>query len=133
MIIMDKKYTVLYIDDNSDNRVLIERFLDYEGFQVYSADTGQSGLTQATEVIPDVFLIDINLPDMSGYEVIDALNQRLETQHVPKVIFSAEDVPAAEKSTGFNYFIPKPLDINTLAERLEYAIEHPNSNPGSIL
>jgi two-component system cell cycle response regulator DivK len=130
---MDKKYTVLYIDDNSDNRALIERFLDYEGFQVYSADTGQSGLTQASEIVPDVFLIDINLPDISGYEVIDALNNRPETQHVPKVIFSAEDMPAAEKNTGFNYFIPKPLDINTLAERLEYAIEHPNGNPGSTL
>jgi len=130
---MDKKYTVLYIDDNSDNRALIERFLDYEGFRVYSADTGQGGLTQATEVIPDVFLIDINLPDMSGYEVIDALNNRLETRPIPKVIFSAEDIPVAEKNSGFNYFIPKPLDISTLAERLAYAIEHPNGNPGSTL
>jgi CheY-like chemotaxis protein len=125
---MDRKYTVLYIDDNDDNRTLVERFLSYEGFQVYSADTGQNGLAQASKIIPDVFLIDLNLPDMNGYEVINILNNWGETQAIPKIIFSANDVEAAHHKKGVDYFIQKPLDISTLAKKLEEAIQHARIN-----
>lgn len=123
---MDEKYTVIYIDDNCDNRILVERFLGFEGFEVYSAGTGQKGLEQVEEVIPDVFLIDLNLPDMNGYEIVDVLNGRIETEAIPKIIFSATDFRSTQSSAKFDYFLTKPLDINTLAERIKYAIEHPN-------
>ena len=125
---MDKKYTVIYIDDNCDNRILVERFLGFEGFEVYSAGTGQKGLAQVEEVIPDVFLIDLNLPDMNGYEIVDILNDRIETERIPKIIFSATDFQSTQSSVKFDYFLTKPLDINTLAERIKYAIEHPNGS-----
>jgi CheY-like chemotaxis protein len=130
---MDKKYTVLYIDDNCDNRVLVERFLAYEGFEIYSAETGQQGLEQASRILPDVFLIDLNLPDMSGYEIVEILNNQTETQNIPKIIFSATDIEPTEKRIGFNYFLPKPLDVNTLAKKLVYAIQHPNGSTGRVL
>ncbi len=123
---MNKKYTVLYIDDNCDNRILVERFLGFEGFEVYSAGTGRKGLERAKEVTPDVFLIDLNLPDMSGYEIVNILNSRMETKDVPKIIFSATDFQSIQSTAGYNYFLTKPLDINTLAQRIEYAIRHPN-------
>jgi two-component system, cell cycle response regulator DivK len=125
---MDKKYTVIYIDDNWDNRILVERFLGFEGFEVYSAGTGQKGLEQADKVIPDVFLIDLNLPDMDGYEIVDVLNNRVETQCIPKIIFSATDFRSVQSPVKFDYFLTKPLDINTLAERIEYAIRHPHGS-----
>ena len=123
---MDKKYTVIYIDDNWDNRILVERFLGFEGFEVYSAGTGQKGLEQVDKVIPDVFLIDLNLPDMNGYEIVDVLNNRIETEHIPKIIFSATDYESTQSPVKFDYYLTKPLDISTLAERIEYAIRHPN-------
>ena len=125
---MDKKYTVIYIDDNCDNRILVERFLGFEGFEVYSAGTGQKGLAQVDEVIPDVFLIDLNLPDMNGYEIVDVLNNRAETESIPKIIFSATDFQSTQSSVKFDYFLTKPLDINTLAERIKYAIQNPNGS-----
>jgi len=125
---MDKKYTVIYIDDNCDNRILVERFLGFEGFEVYSAGTGQKGLEKIEEVIPDVFLIDLNLPDMNGYEIVDVLNDRTETEPIPKIIFSATDFQSTQSSAKFDYFLTKPLDINTLAERIKYAIQHPNGS-----
>lgn len=124
---MDKKYTVIYIDDNCDNRILVERFLGFEGFEVFSAGTGQKGLEQAHKVTPDVFLIDLNLPDMNGYDIVDALNDRIETQRVPKIIFSATDFKSTQSQAEFDYFLTKPLDISTLAERIEYAILHPTN------
>ena len=124
---MDKKYTVIYIDDNCDNRILVERFLGFEGFEVYSAGTGQKGLAQVEEVIPDVFLIDLNLPDMNGYEIVAVLNDRTETEPIPKIIFSATDFKSTQSKANFDYFLTKPLDISTLAERIEYAILHPTN------
>jgi two-component system cell cycle response regulator DivK len=125
---MDKKYTVIYIDDNCDNRILVERFLGFEGFEVFSAGTGQKGLEQVEKVLPDVFLIDLNLPDMNGYQIVDVLNDRMETEAIPKIIFSATDFQATQSTAKFDYFLTKPLDINTLAERIKYAIEHPNGS-----
>ncbi len=122
-------YKILYIDDDQDNRVLIERFLTFEGFMVYTAKTGQEGLDKAGEVLPDVFLIDFNLPDINGYAIIKVLNDQAETQHIPKVIFSANVVQKKRASAGGpDFFIQKPVDINTLAEKLEYAIQHPSDD-----
>ena len=78
---MERIYRVLYIEDNLDNRVLIQRFLEFEGFEVFSAANGRDGLHQATQLMPDIFLVDLNLPDMSGYEVIHALTNCHDTQH----------------------------------------------------
>lgn len=129
---MEKKYTVLYIDDNSDNRILVERFLGFEGFEVHSVENGQDGITQAAQVLPDLLLIDVNLPDISGYEVVDILNSRAETCDIPKVIFSAGDIKK-DGLTQFNYFIQKPLDVSTLAGKLQYAIQNPHDNAQSEL
>jgi two-component system cell cycle response regulator DivK len=129
---MEKKYTVLYIDDNGDNRSLIERFLKFEGFEVHSVENGQDGVMQAAQVLPDILLIDINLPDISGYEVVDILNSRTETCDIPKVIFSAGDIKR-DGLTKFDYFIQKPLDVNTLAAKLQYAIQNPHDNAQSEL
>jgi CheY-like chemotaxis protein len=128
---MEKKYTVLYIEDNQDNRVLVERFLEFEGFKVYSVETGQKGLDKASEILPDVFLIDVNLPDISGYEVVDILNSRIETRDIPKIVFTASDIQQEHiPGTEFNYyFIQKPVDVNTLAEKIRSTIQHSAGNP----
>jgi two-component system cell cycle response regulator DivK len=126
---MEEKYTILYIEDNQDNRILVERFLEFEGFKVYSVETGQKGLDKAPEILPDVFLIDVDLPDISGYEVVNILNRRIETQHIPKIVFTAGDMIREESlKTAFNYFIRKPVDVNTLAAKIKYAIQHPNNS-----
>ncbi|MBN1995455.1 MAG: response regulator [Anaerolineae bacterium] len=126
---MEKKYTILYIDDNCDNRVLIERFLSFEGFEVHAVATGQQGLDLAAEILPDVFLIDVHLPDINGYEVIEILNSRHETRSIPKIIFSASDSQPEGKKVNYDHFIGKPLDVNTLAEQIKYVIQHPRTLP----
>lgn len=127
-------YSVLYIEDELDNRVLIERFLGFEGFQVYTVETGQEGLDKAGEILPDVFLIDFNLPDINGYEIIKVLNDRHETRDIPKIIFTAHIVQKERASSGGpDFFIQKPVDIDTLAQKLQYAIEHPKDDKRFVL
>ena len=127
-------YSVLYIEDEIENRILIERFLGFEGFQVYTVETGQEGLYKAGEVLPDVFLIDFNMPDINGYEIIKVLNDRTETRNTPKIIFSAHIAQKKRASSGGpDFFIQKPVDIDTLAEKLKYAIEHPRDDKKFVL
>ena len=129
-----KMYSVLYIEDELDNRILIERFLGFEGFQVYTVETGQEGLEKAGEILPDVFLIDFNLPDINGYEIIKVLNDRNETRNIPKIIFTAHIVQKERAASGGpDFFIQKPVDIDTLAQKLQYAIEHPKDSKKFVL
>ncbi len=127
---MEKNYTIFYIDDNEDNRTLLERFLSFEGFEVCSVGTGQEGLNKSKEFIPDVFLIDINLPDISGYEVIEILNKRTETQHIPKIAFSAMSDKKVRTllPSGPIFFLPKPVDVDTLGDKIRDVICHPDSS-----
>ncbi len=66
---------ILYIEDNPDNRLLIRRVLQVEGYEVLEAIDGQTGMQLAAEVQPDLILMDINLPEIDGYEVTARLKQ----------------------------------------------------------
>jgi CheY-like chemotaxis protein len=60
---------ILYIEDNLDNRILVSRVLQAEGYQVLEAEDGPNGIELALEERPALILIDINMPNMDGYEV----------------------------------------------------------------
>ncbi len=131
---MEKQYTVLYIEDEPDNRILVERFLGFEGFQVYTAETGQEGVDKASEILPDVLLIDFNLPDINGFEVIRILSSYDQTRGIPKIIFSATIVKKEKAPPeGPIFYIQKPVDIALLAEKIKYAIENPGDNNKPVL
>lgn len=132
---MEKSYKVFYIEDNVHNRMLVERFLEFEGFEVLSAETGHEGLNRANDIMPDVFLVDLNLPDISGYEVIHALNRRQETQRIPKVAFSADSAQRARQrlQVGPVFFMHKPVDVETLADKIKFAIQYPDDRQTFVL
>ena len=119
-----------YIEDEVNNRVLLERFLGLEGFKVYTAETGWEGVDKAIEILPDIFLIDFNLPDIDGREVIEILNRQTETRNIPKIILSGAIIQKKIASPGNpDFFIQKPVDVDKLAEKLEYAIKHVKNSP----
>ena len=131
---MTTAYKVLFVEDDPDTRTLIERFLELEGYEVYAAESGQRGIDKLREVMPDVCLIDFNLPDCNAHEFIQRLNQRDEMQEIPKIIFSAQPVHRKRISDGgSDFFIQKPVDISTLAGKIEYAIRHPKQSSRYVL
>jgi CheY-like chemotaxis protein len=67
---------ILYVEDNFDNRILIKRVLEAEGYTVIEAGDGREGLKLAHTASPDLILMDINLPDVDGYECTRRLRQR---------------------------------------------------------
>jgi len=118
---------VLYVEDNFDNRLLIKRVLEAEGYRILEADSGRSGLDLALNHHPDIILIDINLPDIDGYEVTDRLRKAEQIgQKVPIVAITANALVGDRQkaiSAGCDGYIPKPVDIDALPAQIEYFLQ----------
>ena len=84
-----KKPRLLLIEDDPDTRQIYKDVLDLEGFQVLLAEDGEKGLSCAQETLPDIILLDLMLPKISGFDVLRRLRDAEETRRIPVMIFSA--------------------------------------------
>jgi two-component system cell cycle response regulator DivK len=113
---------ILYIEDNPDNRLLIRRVLQVEGYEVIEAVDGQSGMRQAAEGKPDLILMDINLPEIDGYEVTARLKQLPGLSRIPIIAVTANVMKGDREKTlaaGCDGYIQKPIDIDLLPGQIE--------------
>jgi two-component system cell cycle response regulator DivK len=116
--------TILYIEDNSDNLLLVRRAMEAIGYQFIGAETGLDGLRIANEQTPDLILLDINLPDIDGCEVARRL--RIAKDHplfyVPVIAITAKAMKGdATKAleAGCDVYMTKPINIRELWARVE--------------
>jgi two-component system, cell cycle response regulator DivK len=113
---------ILYIEDNPDNRLLIRRVLQAEGYEVFEAVDGQTGMQHAAEVQPDLILMDINLPEIDGYEVTARLKQLPGLSRIPIIAVTANVMKGDREKTlaaGCDGYIQKPIDIDLLPGQIE--------------
>ena len=113
---------ILYVEDNRENRILIKRVLEAEGYTVDEAADGLSGLKMAQENRPDLILLDINLPDIDGYEATKRLRKMNGISGVPVVALTANVMQGdREKSleAGCDGYIQKPIDVDQLPDQIE--------------
>ncbi|MBF0202300.1 MAG: PAS domain-containing protein [Desulfamplus sp.] len=106
---------VLYVEDNPANKTLMEQvFATAGGARLITASTAEKGIEIAKEKRPDLILMDINLPRMSGREALDVLQSLPETKHIPVVALTANamrhDVDDGLKA-GFKHYLTKPIDL----------------------
>ena len=119
---LDKR-VVLYIEDNTQNwKFLKTLFERWPSIELIIANTGNEGVELSKKYLPDLILLDIQLPDIDGYDVFKQLSTKQSTQAIPVVAISAdvlqENVNRMEK-TGFIDYLTKPLDINKLISVVE--------------
>jgi two-component system cell cycle response regulator DivK len=122
---METRKTVLYVEDSLDNRVLVRRVLQSEGFQVIEAENA----TRAMEVLevhhPDLILMDINLPEVDGYSLTTHLKLRPELKKVPIIALTANVMRGDRERSldaGCDGYIQKPIDVDTLAGQIDQYI-----------
>jgi two-component system, cell cycle response regulator DivK len=117
-------HKVLYIEDNPDNMTLVRRALEARGYEFHWAETGLQGVELAEAAAPDVILLDINLPDIDGYEVARRLRSSGKSAlvYVPIIAITANALRGdAEKAlaAGCDVYMSKPINIRELWARVE--------------
>lgn len=112
---------ILYIEDNLHNRTLVKRVLEIENYQVLEAENGRQGIAQAEMMQPDLIIVDINLPDINGYEVTRELRKRPLTAQTPILAMTANVMKGDREKTlaaGCDGYIRKPIDIDLLPQQI---------------
>jgi CheY-like chemotaxis protein len=106
--------TIVHIEDNRANRLLIERVLEPHGYRLIQAVDGETGVGLAMEEKPDLILVDMGLPDIDGQTVATLLRQIPELRHIPLVAITAWPEEKAQEMAELYRFdgcITKPIDI----------------------
>ena len=89
---------VLVIDDAPQTLTILKNSLQSEDVKVVKADRGQKGLDEALKIRPDLIILDLLMPEMNGFEVLEALKSREETAAIPVIIFTVMDLSAKDKA-----------------------------------
>jgi two-component system cell cycle response regulator DivK len=121
---------ILYIEDNPDNLLLVKRVLEASGYIVLQAENGLTGLQIAENQHVDLILLDINLPDIDGYEVARRLRNSSDSHltYVPIIAITANALKGdAEKAleSGCDVYMSKPINIRELRARVEAFVPSP--------
>ena len=123
-------HNVLYIEDNPDNMTLVQRALETRGYKLLKAKNGLEGVKMAEDADVDLILLDINLPDIDGYEVAQRLraSDKLALKTVPIIAVTANALKGdAEKAlnAGCDVYMSKPINIRELWARVEAFVPMP--------
>jgi CheY-like chemotaxis protein len=86
---MSDKYTVLCVEDNLDMQEMLQFILQKAGYHTEFANNGLEGVQKTADVRPDLILMDVMMPDMSGIEAVKAIRRKPEHQHIPIIILSS--------------------------------------------
>jgi len=122
--------TILYIEDNPDNMLLVQRALESRGYRLLKAMNGVDGIIMAEGNMIDLILLDINLPDIDGYEVAKRLRKssKPELAYLPIIAVTANALKGdAQRAldAGCDVYMSKPINIRELWARIEAYVPSP--------
>lgn len=114
--------TILVAEDQQHVRSLVEYKLTNSGFNVVTVEDGKAALQKAEEIIPDLILLDVMMPLMTGFEVLSALKKNEKTKNIPILMVTAqskEEEVLKGLELGADDYITKPFSPNELAARVK--------------
>jgi two-component system cell cycle response regulator DivK len=118
---MENKATILYVEDNAENRMLIRRILQAEGFNMIEASSAKQALEIILQERPDLILMDINLPEMDGYTLTARLKAMPQLNNVPIIALTANVMRGDRERTleaGCDGYIQKPVDVDLIPQQI---------------
>jgi two-component system cell cycle response regulator DivK len=129
--------TVLIIEDNPDNRIIYSALLKHRGCQVLEAGDGTTGLALARAHLPDLLLLDIGLPGLTGWKVAELLLRDHRTRRIIIVGLTAHAAPAdaeAALALGFMGYMTKPISPRLVADEVDRLLKAgPPAEPGQAV
>ena len=121
-------HTLLYVEDNPANLKLVEQLIARRPeLRLLTAIDGDLGIALAREYLPEVILMDINLPGISGIQALKILREDPRTAHIPVLAISANAMPGDIKKgmdAGFFRYLTKPINVNEFMVALNAALAH---------
>lgn len=124
---------VLIIEDNDDNRDMLSRRLRRHGFDVVTAAEGRSGIEMARSEAPDLVLLDLNMPDLDGWQVSQMIKSEPETRHLPIIAITAHEVAGNRErllDIGCADYHVKPVQLPVLLSQIEAILRDPAARTG---
>ncbi|MDA9951028.1 response regulator [Oligoflexaceae bacterium] len=112
---------ILIIDDNATNNAILAKRLEKNAFNVITTETCEKGLSLATTEIPDLILLDLVLPDMTGWELIETIRTLNSINHIPVIAVSStiSDLDRDRlEFAGFNGYCVKPIKASELVRKI---------------
>ena len=116
------KSTILYVEDNPDNRMLVKRILTAENYKLLEATNAVQAINLLETTTPDLILMDINMPDMDGYTLTTRIRSMSGLERVPILALTANVMRGDKEKTleaGCDGYIQKPLDVDQLIREIE--------------
>ena len=110
---------ILVVEDNEKNRMMIKDILQYYGFEVFEAENGKIGVELAKQHLPDLILMDIQMPVMDGFTAIALLKEDPATKSIRMIALTSFAMKGDKEKimqAGFDDYIAKPIDTRKLPE-----------------
>jgi len=121
-----KDYKIMVVDDSTTNVVLLEAILDEKGYSIETALNASEAYALIEKEIPDLILLDLLMPKISGFDFLEEIRKNEKTRNTPVIVVSAltdeENVDRIMKMGAID-FVKKPIDLQYLVERVEQVLE----------
>ena len=119
---------ILIVDDSSVNNYLLENILEEKGYTLQIAFDGKEALNFLNEDPPDLVLLDIMMPGIDGYEILDKMTSDNKLKNIPVIMVTSKTEPQDKQKAmdiGAIDYIEKPIDIETLLIKVENVLKKP--------
>jgi two-component system cell cycle response regulator DivK len=117
---------ILYVEDNDDNVYMLKmRFELLDGFEVSVAEDGEVGCEKAATELPDIIVMDLDLPVVDGWEATRRLKSDRKTRHIPIIALTAHAMSGSREkalAAGCDEFDTKPIDFDRLMQKVKYLL-----------
>jgi signal transduction histidine kinase/DNA-binding response OmpR family regulator len=117
-----KKFKILVADDRPDNVTLLTRYLSYEGYEYVTAGDGMETLDKVHDELPDLVLLDVDMPLKDGFTVLKEIRNDVSVAHIPVIILTAARLDSTDVQSGLNLgaddYVTKPFDRHELMARI---------------
>ena len=117
-----KNALILVIDDNPDNLFLMEMILTQDGYRVEKAGGGREGIAKVHKLVPDLIILDMMMPDMTGFEVIEEIRPHKHLSHIPILICTANKFIRQKNIENIEGICYKPINIEDILVQINSLI-----------